>query len=99
MRLTLSIAVCCLMTACAAGLRPTSVEQTKILPPANATAPPQPLPPPRSGAMRDLEANHLEVTRLYHQLAASHCSLLQWLGINDDACRPYLDGGAPGATR
>lgn len=79
----------CLLIGCAAGPPPMPVEQIKVPPPASLTAPPQTLPPPASGSMRDLEANHLEVARLYHQMAAQLCSLLAFLELSDPACRPW----------
>ena len=85
---------CCLLSACAAGPLPTP--EPKVPPPANLIAPPPVLPPPLSGAMRDLEANHRQVARSYHQVAARYCGLLAWLGITLDECGPFTDqGGAP----
>ncbi len=89
-RLTLSTAACCLLTACAAGPTPMPACPIKVDPPANLTAPPQPLPAPSSGAMRDLEANHQLTARAYHQLAARYCGLLLLLEINDEGCKPFL---------
>lgn len=48
--------------------------------------PPRPLPMPRSGAMRDLEQNHREVARAFHQLASQLCGLLAWLEVPRDGC-------------
>lgn len=84
--LTLSIVACCLLSACAAGPTPTPVTPLKVPPPANLTAPPQPLPPPDSGQMRDLESNHLATVRAYHLLAQQMCNLLSFLEINHDIC-------------
>ena len=89
-RLPLWIAVCCLLTACAAGPTPMPACPIPVTPPANLTAPPQRLPPPASGATRDLESNHLQVAHAYHQLAARYCGLLQFLEINDDECKAFL---------
>lgn len=91
--LTLLIVVCCLLSACAAGPTPTPVTSTpvKVLPPASLTAPPQPLPPPDSGQMRDLESNHLATARAYHLLALQMCNLLAFLEINDDGCKPWTN--------
>lgn len=61
-----------------------------VAPPANLTQAPQKLPPPRSGAMRDLESNHQQAAHAYHQLATRYCGLLQWLEINDDECAAFL---------
>lgn len=88
--LILSITVCCLMSACAFGTPPMRVEPIRVPPPANLTMPPEPLPPPASGAMRDLEANHRQVARQYHQLASQTCLLLLYLEINHDACSRYV---------
>lgn len=91
--LTLSIAACCLLSACASG--PQQMQAQSIKPQAAVTTPPQPLPPPRSGAMRDLEANHREVARLYHLLAARYCGLLRELQLDDEQCTPFLAGTGP----
>ena len=79
--LTLLTLVCCLLTACAAGPQPTPGQPVQVPPQANLTAPPQPLPPPASGQMSDLEANHRQVAKQYHQLAAQVCGLLKFLQI------------------
>ena len=89
--LTLLIVACCLLNGCASGLTPTPVEPIKVPPPANLTAPPQPLPPPDSGQMRDLESNHRETARAYHQLAQQMCNLLAFLEINHDECKPWAN--------
>lgn len=88
---TLLIAACCLLSACAAGPTPMPAAPIKVPPPANLTAPPQPLPPPDSGQMRDLEANHRETARAYHQLALQMCNLLAFLEINHDECKPWAN--------
>lgn len=90
-RLTLSIAASCLLTACASGPTQTVVPiqlqpEQKVPPPANLTRPPQPLPAPGSGRMRDLEADHREVARLYHELAAQMCGLLAFLDVRPTEC-------------
>lgn len=87
--LTLSIAACCLLTACAHGPTPMPGEPIKVLPQANLTAPPQPLPPPASGQMRDLEENHREVAKAYHLLASQMCLLLASLEIHHDICTSF----------
>jgi len=89
-RLTLLTAACCLLSACASGPQPMPVEPIKVPPPSNATAPPRQLPPPASGQMRDLEANHQQVARAYHQLASQHCRLLQYLEIQHGECQAFL---------
>ena len=94
-RLMLSVAVCCLMTACAAGPQRMQADPIQVPPPASLTVPPQPLPPPLSGKPLDLEANHREVARLYHQLASQLCSLLQHLEMNDEGCAPWMNDTSP----
>lgn len=89
--LTLLIAACCLLNGCAAGPTPMPGEPIKVPPPANLTAPPQPLPPPASGQMRDLESNHRETARAYHQLSLQMCNLLDFLEINHDECKPWAN--------
>lgn len=89
LRLTLWTAVCCLMSACASGPPPMPVPSIPVPPPASTTAPPQALPPPRSGQVRDLEANHQAVARAYHQLASRYCRLLQHLEIHHDECKAF----------
>lgn len=89
--LTLLMLVCCLLSGCAHGPMPTPPAPIEIPPPANLTSPPQQLPQPSSGQMRDLEANHLQVAEAYHQLAAKYCGLLAFLEINHDACRFWLE--------
>ncbi len=89
-RLTLWTAVCCLMSACASGPPPMPARPLAVPPPANTTVAPQPLPPPRSGRVPDLEANHLEVARRYHQLTSRHCRLLQHLQLMPAGCRRFL---------
>lgn len=86
----------CLLIGCASGPPPTQVlpapqiPPIKVKPQASLTQPPQPLPNPTSGAMPDLEANHREVAKAYHQLAARLCSLLRNLEIEHRECLPYL---------
>jgi len=95
-RLTLWMAACCLLAACAAGPQPTLVplapEPPLTVPPqASLLVPPAPLPQPTSGRMRDLEANHLQVARAYHQLASQLCGLLLHLKQPvAEPCRPWL---------
>jgi hypothetical protein len=66
------------------------IPQIKVPPPASLTQPPQPLPPPTSGLLPDLELNHRQVAQAYHQLAARFCSLLLNLEIEHRECLPYL---------
>ncbi len=87
--LTLSIVACYLLIACAGGPMPMPDEPIKVPPPANLTAPPKPLPMPDSGRVPDLESNHRETARAYHQLAAQLCNLLAFLEVNHDECRRY----------
>lgn len=96
MNRTLLISVCCLLTACAAGPQQTLVQQApqipeiKVSPTVNLTRPPQTLPQPQSGEMRDLEANHRLVAEAFHKMAAQLCSLLQHLEIEHHECLSYL---------
>lgn len=83
--LTLLLASC-LLSACAAGPQPMPASPIKVPPPANLTVPPQPLPPPASGKTRDLEANHQQVARAYHQLASQVCRLLAFLQAQPPEC-------------
>lgn len=76
----------CLLTACAAGPRPTPASLIQVPPAPNLTTPPPPLPPPASGQMRDLEANHQQVARAYHQLASQLCRLLAHLQVAPREC-------------
>lgn len=82
--------VSCLLLGCAAGLQPTPdpslTAPVPVPPPASLLTPPPPLPPPRSGRLGDLEANHLEVTRRYHQLASQLCQLLAYLQAPVSGC-------------
>ena len=91
-RLTLWIAVCCLLSACALGPTPTPVPPTPVPPPPNLTAPPQSLPPPANGQMRELESNHRAVARAYHLLAAQLCGLLVFLELPREGCDVFLPG-------
>lgn len=88
-----------MLTACAAGVQPMPdpglSQPVKVPPPANTTTVPQALPQPRSGSLKDLEANHREVARLYHQLVSQVCQLLQYLGEPTDGC-PGLDNSNDG---
>lgn len=87
----LLIAACCLLSACAAGIQPTTVEPIAVPPPANLLMAPLPLPPAPSGQMPDLEANHRAVAKAYHQLAAQMCSLLAFLQIDTGQdCTPWM---------
>ena len=82
---------CCLLSACASGRQPTAVQpQITVPPPSSLLAAPQTLPQPANGQLPTLERNHLETARLYHQLAARHCGLLQWLAARPSGCAPWL---------
>ena len=88
-RLLLMTAMCCLMTACACGARPMPVDAIQVPPPANLTTAPQALPQPPTGRIQDLEANHRDVARAYHQLATQVCSLLAFLQMPPEGCEPW----------
>ncbi|HCY15593.1 MAG: hypothetical protein A2Z93_06285 [Curvibacter sp. GWA2_64_110] len=91
--LTLLMLACFLMTGCAFGGPQTpDSKPVKTEPPPNLTAPPQPLPQPDSGRMRDLEANHLQVSKAYHLLASQMCLLLAYLQINHPECQAFEAG-------
>ena len=91
LHLLMMSAALCLLSACAAGPQPIPVDQIPVPPPPNLTAPPQALPPPTSGRLRDLEANHREVARRYHQLASQMCLLLSFLQLpsDGDGCKAF----------
>lgn len=80
----------CLLTACAAGPQPMpDLEATtpvKVPPQASLLTPPPRLPPPRSGQLQDLESNHREVARRYHQVASQLCELLIYLQGPTEGC-------------
>ena len=80
---------CCLMSACASGPPPTTAPEIVVPPQASLTTPPARLPLPASGRVPDLEANHRQVARQYHLLAARYCGLLAYLGITHNECRRY----------
>lgn len=86
--LTLTLASC-LLSACAAGPMRMPADELKVPPPPNLTAPPAPLPPPASGRVRDLEANHRQVARAYHQLASQLCRLLEFLEQAPSDCQAW----------
>ena len=93
---------CCLLSACASGRQPTAAmpvvqPQIAVPPPSSLLAAPQPLPQPTIGQMPTLERNHLETARMYHQLAAQHCGLLQWLQAAPAGCSPWLTPTFSGA--
>lgn len=89
-RLILWTAASCLLSACASGPPPMLVPSLPVPPPSNTTAAPLPLPAPSSGRLRDLEANHLAVALLYHQLASRHCRLLQHLQAMPPECARFI---------
>ena len=84
----------CLLSACASGLQPmpdaAALQPIQVRPQANLTQAPAQLPAPKSGSMRDLEANQRQVARQYHQLASQHCLLLAFLQAAPDGCAPWL---------
>lgn len=88
-RLLMLTLACCLLTACAAGPMPTPAPELKVPPPPNLLAPPAPLPPPASGRVPDLEANHQQVARAYHQLASQLCRLLEFLEASPSECQAW----------
>ncbi|MES2946225.1 MAG: hypothetical protein V4772_25425 [Pseudomonadota bacterium] len=92
--LPLLILAACLLLGCASGTTPTPdalIQSIPIPPPASLTQAPPQLPPAASGQLADLEANHLQVTRAYHQLAARMCNLLAFLEISRDECQHWAD--------
>lgn len=86
LRLLPTITTCCLMSACALGVPPMQDEPIRVLPEASLTAAPRPLPQPPTGRIQDLEANHREVAKAYHQLASQMCRLLDFLQIKREGC-------------
>lgn len=93
-RLPLLMLASCLLTACAVGPMRTPAPDIKVPPPPNLTAPPAPLPPPASGRVPDLEANHRQVALAYHQLASQLCRLLEFLEQAPTECQAWRQ--APG---
>jgi hypothetical protein len=92
-RLLMMLAASVLM-GCAAGPQPmpdlSVTKPVPVPPPPNLLTPPPTLPPPRSGQLTELEANHREVARLYHQLASQMCQLLQYLQAPTEGCPAML---------
>lgn len=88
-RLLLTITTCCLMSACSSGGPRMPEEPITVPPQANLTAAPKLLPQPRSGRIQDLEANHRDVAKAYHQLASQVCRLLQYLQADSEECKPW----------
>lgn len=88
-RLLLPIAMCFLMTGCASGVTPTLDDPPQVSPQASLTAVPQPLPQPASGAIQELETNHQQVAKRYHQLASQMCRLLEFLQLPTESCEPW----------
>lgn len=81
---------CCLLTGCALGVRPMpETTPVRTSPPPNLTTPPRQLPQPQTGQMRDLEANHRQVTKAYHLLASQMCQLQAYLQIDHPECRAF----------
>ena len=71
------------LSACASGKRqmpePEVIVAQAVPAPVSLTVKPAPLPQPQSGQLPELEANHREVARAYHQLASRYCQLLAFL--------------------
>ena len=69
---------CLILPGCAAGPPPTPAPV--LIPPAQLTTleDPDP-PPPTSGSLTDLEANHRESMRLYWRLREKFQGLVEWL--------------------
>lgn len=88
-RLLLPIAMCCLMSACAFGVTPTPADPIEVKPEASLTVAPRPLPQPPTGRIQDLEANHRDVAKAYHQLASQTCRLLAFLQLPTEGCEPW----------
>lgn len=89
-RLLLMIAMCCLMSACTFGApRMLEADPIEVQPPANLITRPKPLPQPASGAIQELEANHREVAKAYHNLASQTCRLLAYLQLPTEGCEPW----------
>ncbi|MCA8478221.1 hypothetical protein LGN35_09775 [Burkholderia multivorans] len=88
-RLHLLTIVCCLMSACSAGVPPTP-DPLRVPPPPNLMRAPDVLPQPASGRMPDLEANHRDTVRLYYGLAARFCGVLMAIDAMPTGCAPYL---------
>lgn len=93
-RSLLLLSAALMLTACAAGPQPTpdlgavmqATRPVPVPPPASLLVVPPTLPPPRSGSMPDLLANHLAVARQYHLLRSQVCLLLAHLGAPTDGC-------------
>ena len=85
-----------LLSACASG-EPQTVavpivqQPLQVPPPANLLAAPRQLPQPADGQIKTLERNHLDVTRLYHQLATQTGGLLQHLQAAPSGCSLWLN--------
>ena len=71
------------LSACAFGKKPMQepeVVLAQAVPaPSSLTLKPAVLPQPKSGQLPELEANHREVAKAYHQLAIRYCQLLAFL--------------------
>lgn len=80
LRLLLLLILCALflMSGCSSGALRTPAP-IRVAPPPNLLTPPPRLPMPVSGRPTDLLSNHIEVARLYHQLANQMCNLLAYL--------------------
>lgn len=77
-RTLLPLIVASMLTACAAGVQPTTAPL--LIPPAHLTEPaPETLPEPASGHLDDLLANHIETAGIYHRMRARFQGLIDWL--------------------
>lgn len=89
-RLLLMIAMSCLMSACTFGApRMLEADPIEVQPPPNLITRPKPLPQPASGAIQELEANHRDVAKAYHNLASQMCRLLAYLQLPTEGCEPW----------
>lgn len=90
-RLLLVTTMCCLMSACSSGAQPMPDDPITVPPQANLTVAPKALPQPPTGHIQDLETNHREVAKAYHQLASQLCRLLQFLQLGSEDCKPWMN--------
>ena len=75
--LTLMLFVVLTMTACAFG--PPPMQAPTLTPPEEEMAMCPALPPPASGRLTDLLANHIATAEAYHQCRDRHRGLIDWL--------------------
>lgn len=75
------------LVGCSFGARPTPA--ISLAPPASdLTLCPETLPPPASGKLPDLVANHVLTMRQYHRCMERHRGLVEWWEATDNALRP-----------